>query len=89
MAGVGVGLIWAVFEFFALLRLCSGSLQAHAEVEEPLEIVAGAHQRPFKADLFLAAQQEAAEADRFLDDAKDRFDGLLAQAVELFAAGCV
>ena len=57
-------------------------MQARAEVEEPLEVVTGGHQGPFKAGLFLAAQQEA---NGLLDDAEHGFHGLLAQPVELFA----
>ena len=69
--------------------LHSDSLHAHAEVEESLEVVTGGHQRPFKAGFFLAAQQEAPEADGLLDDAKDGLHGFLAQAIELSACGCV
>jgi hypothetical protein len=64
-------------------------LHAHAELEESPEVVTGGHQRPFKAGLFLAAQQEAPEADGLLDDAKDGLDRFLAQALESPALCCV
>ena len=58
--------------------LRSGSVQAHAEVEESLEVVTGGHQGSFKAGHFVAAQEEATEANGLLDDAEHGLDGLLA-----------
>jgi hypothetical protein len=43
----------------------SGSFDLHSQVEEAFEVVTGGHQGPFKAGLFLAAKQEAPEADGF------------------------
>ena len=47
--------LWVGFVVFqAVLRLFSGWSELHAEFEEPLEVVTGADEGPFEADLFLA-----------------------------------
>ena len=50
-----------------------------AEAVEAFEIVGEGDERPLVRDLLEAAQTEAPQPERFLDDAEDRLDGLLAQ----------
>src|SRR5689334_25116871 len=56
-------------------------------VDELCEVVGGADERPFLADLVDAAQQELAKAPGLLDLAEHGFDDLLAQPIAAAPAG--
>ena len=51
---VGFVVLWVVGSRLLFFRLFLGCSELHAEVEEPLEVVTGADEGPFEADLFLA-----------------------------------
>lgn len=61
-------------------------LTRHQRVQ-PLQVEGGARQAPLAGDRDQATQGELAEVQHLLDDAQDRFDGALAQAVDGLADG--
>ena len=54
---------------------------------QAFEVVGQADQLPFQSHFFFPAQKKLPESQNALDDAKDRFDGLLPQFILGFAGG--
>src|SRR5687768_392344 len=65
----------------------SPALLGWVQGEHPLEIPGQGYELPLTPNRVEPAQQKLAEPQHRFDDAEDRFRGLLAHGVELFAVG--